>query len=113
MGVVHKGPSQGEGVWSNEDTSGQRVKESRTLRTSIRKLVLFLIIPDALRARSVGDAYNRCSKKNIFETGRFPWVSPCGRPHRKLKVESTDVILSSFHAKKLASVLPEFLLWTE
>ena len=24
---------------------------------------------------------------------------PCGRPHRKL--ESTDVILSSFHAKKL------------
>ena len=28
---------------------------------------------------------------------------PCGRPHRKLKLESTDVILSSSHAKKLAS----------
>ena len=27
--------------------------------------------------------------------------APCGRPHRKL--ESTDVILSSSHAKKLAS----------
>src|SRR6218665_2577112 len=27
----------------------------------------------------------------------------CGRPHRKLKLESTDVILSSSHAKKLAS----------
>ena len=29
--------------------------------------------------------------------------SPCGRPHRKLKLESTDVVLSSSHAKKLAS----------
>src|SRR6218665_126355 len=26
---------------------------------------------------------------------------PCGRPHRKLKLESTDVILSSSHAKDL------------
>src|SRR6218665_3530772 len=39
--------------------------------------------------------------------------APCGRPHRKLKLESTDVILSSFHAKKLASFLPEVCLWTE
>ena len=29
--------------------------------------------------------------------------SPCGRPHRTLKLVSTDVILSSSHAKKLAS----------
>ena len=36
--------------------------------------------------------------------------TPCGRPHRKLKLESTDVILSSSHAKKLASFLPEFRL---
>jgi len=28
---------------------------------------------------------------------------PCERPHRKLKLESTDVILSSSHAKKLVS----------
>src|SRR6218665_1297702 len=28
--------------------------------------------------------------------------APCGRLHRKLKLESTDVILSSSHAKKLA-----------
>src|SRR6218665_3846265 len=39
--------------------------------------------------------------------------APCGRPHRKLKLESTDVILSSSHAKNLASFLPEFRLWTE
>ena len=39
--------------------------------------------------------------------------APCGRPHKKLKLESTDVILSSPHAKKLASFLPEFRLWTE
>ena len=25
--------------------------------------------------------------------------APCGRPHRKLKLESTDVILSTSHAK--------------
>src|SRR6218665_3248098 len=29
--------------------------------------------------------------------------APCGRPHRKLKLESIDVILSSSHAKKLVS----------
>ena len=28
--------------------------------------------------------------------------APCGRPHRKLKLESSDVILSSSHAKNLA-----------
>src|SRR6218665_879769 len=39
--------------------------------------------------------------------------APCGRSHRKLKLESIDVILSSSHAKKLASFLPEFRLWTE
>jgi len=38
--------------------------------------------------------------------------APCRRAHRKLKLESTDVLLSS-HAKKLASLLPEFRLWTE
>src|SRR6218665_3412076 len=38
--------------------------------------------------------------------------APCGRPHRKLKLESTDDILSSSHAKKLVSFLPEFRLWT-
>ena len=39
--------------------------------------------------------------------------APCGRPHRKLKLESTDVILYSSYAKKLASFLPEFRLWME
>ena len=29
--------------------------------------------------------------------------APCGSPHRNLKLESTDVILSSSHARKLAS----------
>src|SRR6218665_2868347 len=35
--------------------------------------------------------------------------APCGRPHRKLKLESTDVILSSSHAKKLASFYQNFI----
>ena len=30
--------------------------------------------------------------------------APCGRPHRKLKLESTDVIPSSSHAKKLVYI---------
>ena len=33
--------------------------------------------------------------------GRGRGEAPCGRPHRKLKLESTDVILSSSHEKKL------------
>ena len=40
--------------------------------------------------------------------GVKPHVAP--RPQRKLKLESTDVILSSSHSKKLASFLPEFRL---
>src|SRR6218665_2311979 len=35
--------------------------------------------------------------------------APCGRPHRKLKLESTDVILSSSHAKKLVSFSHNFV----
>ena len=35
--------------------------------------------------------------------GRGRGQAPCGRPHRKLKLESTDVIQSSSHTKKLAS----------
>ena len=46
-----------------------------------------------------------------MDGGRGP--APRGRPHRKLKLESTDIILASSHAKKLASFLPEFRLWTE
>ena len=45
--------------------------------------------------------------------GRGRGQAPCGRPHRKLKLESIDVILSFSHAKKLVSFLPEFRLWTE
>src|SRR6218665_1695193 len=37
--------------------------------------------------------------------------APCGRPHRKLKLESTDIILTSPHEKKFHGVfLPEFRL---
>jgi len=40
------------------------------------------------------------------------------KPHvdvhtEKLKLESTNVILSSSHAKKLVSSLPEFCLWNK
>ena len=47
----------------------------------------------------------------MWTGGRGP--APFGRPHRKLKLESTDVILSSSHAKKLAYFLLEFRLWTD
>ena len=39
--------------------------------------------------------------------------APRERPHTKLKLASTDESLSSSNAKKLASFLPEFRLWTE
>ena len=35
--------------------------------------------------------------------------APCGRSHRNLKLESTDVILSSSQAKKLASFYQNFV----
>src|SRR6218665_3194424 len=35
--------------------------------------------------------------------------APCGRTHRKLKLESTDVIRSSSHANKLASFYQNFI----
>jgi len=56
--------------------------------------------------------------RTVSSAVRLKWMhasgspAPCGRPHRKLKLESTDIILS-YHAKKLASFLPEFSLWTE
>src|SRR6218665_294843 len=55
------------------------------------------------------------------EDVRFRWThvdgggdqAPRGRPHRKLKLESTDVILSSSNAKKLVYIFTRFNLWTE
>ena len=35
--------------------------------------------------------------------------APCGRPHRKLKIESTDVILSSSHAKLVSFLNQNFV----
>jgi len=35
--------------------------------------------------------------------------APRGRPHRKLQIESTDVFLSSSHAKKLVSFYQNFV----
>src|SRR6218665_1005526 len=47
------------------------------------------------------ESYSRISGGQAqVDGGRGP--APCGRPRRKFKLESTDVILSSSHAKKLA-----------
>src|SRR6218665_2526044 len=61
---------------------------------------------------SIYDVHTEGSQAEVDACGRGS-PAPCGRPHRKLKLESTDVILSSSHAKKLASFLPEFRLSTE
>ena len=42
-------------------------------------------------------------------TGGRLGQDPCGRPHRNLQLESTDVILSSSHAKKLAPFCQNFV----
>ena len=63
---------------------------------------------------SIYDVHTQGGQTQVDACGRGKgYPAPCGRPHRKLKLESTDVILSSYHAKKLASFLPEFHLWTE
>ena len=61
------------------------------------------------------DAMQKCGTWAIhFDVHMEGEVSDSGGcPNKKLKLESTDVILSSSHAKKLASFLPEFRLWTE
>jgi len=54
-----------------------------------------------------GHPFMTSTRRGSFSGGRM-WTggqAPFGRPHRKLKLESTDVILSSSHAKKLVSFL--------
>jgi len=46
----------------------------------------------------------RGDQAQVDACGRGGDQAPCGRPHRKLKIETTDVILSS-HAKKLVPFL--------
>ena len=84
----------------------------------VRKLVLFIVpvcFADWGKGPSIYDVHTEGGggQAQVDACGRGKGPAPCGRPHRKLKLESTDVILSSSHAKKLASFLPEFRLWTE
>src|SRR6218665_1128396 len=79
--------------------------------------ILCLIEQQSLRLNmgpSIYDVHTEGGQAQVDACGRgMGGPAPCGRPHRKLKLESTDFILSSSHAKKLASFLPEFRLWTE
>ena len=56
----------------------------------------------ALKGPSIYDVHTEGGGVRLRWTGGVG-PAPCGRPHRKLKLESIDVILSSSHAKKLAS----------
>jgi len=63
-----------------------------------------------------GHPFMTSTRRGSGSGGRM-WTGG-GKPHvdlqtRKFKLESTDVILSSSHAKKLASFLPEFRLFAE
>ena len=72
-----------------------------------------LIIFGCVRGHPFMTSTRRGEGVRLRWTGGGGGSAPCGRPHRNLKLESTDLILSSSHAKKLASFLPEFHLWTE
>src|SRR6218665_537186 len=74
MGVVHKGPPQGEGVWSNEDTRGQRVKESRTLRTSAIWYFFLLGVYGAVHKvrHAIFDQFLPLSPVTLCHTSRDP-----------------------------------------
>src|SRR6218665_1531700 len=68
------------------------------------------IITRKMRLKSCGHPFMTSTRRGQAQMGRM-WTgeecqAPCGRPHRKLKLESTDVILSSSHAKKLSSFFP-------
>src|SRR6218665_319452 len=72
----------------------------------------FELLANGLRYHPFMASTRRGGGQALVDGGR-QGPAPCGRPHRKLKLESTDVILSSSHAKKLVYFLPEFCLWTE
>src|SRR6218665_2215818 len=79
------------------------------LRSPYASIILFSSPSDRIR----GNPFMTSTRRGSGSGGPM-WTgvggpAPCGRPHRKLKLESTDVILSSSHAKKLASFLPESL----
>ena len=57
---------------------------------------------------SIYDVHTKAGLAHMDACGRWRESAPCGRPHRKL--EPTDVVLSSSHAKKLAFFGPEFRL---
>ena len=80
----------------------------------IRDVMCFIVKQIISREPSIYDVHTE--GRGSGSGGRM-WIgggsqAPCGRPHRKLILESTDVILSS-HAKKLVYFLPEFRLWME
>jgi len=53
---------------------------------------------------SIYDVHTEGVQAQVDACGRgYGGQDPGGRPHRKLKLESTDVILSSSHPKKLVS----------
>jgi len=72
--------------------------------------VLFVKGPSIYDVHTEG----RWGQAQVDACGRGEWgPTPCGRPHRKLKLESTDVILSTSHAKKLASFYQNFVFGQE
>src|SRR6218665_4174769 len=60
---------------------------------------LFLLHVKVLRP-SIHDVHTEGGRAQVDGGGG---QAPCGRPYRKLKLEYTDIILSSSHAKKLVS----------
>jgi len=63
---------------------------------ALRGRVCCMCLKTALMGPSICDVHTEGE-------GYQAQVASCGRPHRKLKLESTDVIVSFSHAKKLAS----------
>ena len=62
------------------------------------------IIVVTIRGPSIYDVHTEGDQGQMDACGRGNGgggQAPCGRPHRILKLEPTDVILSSSHAKKL------------
>ena len=80
------------------------------------KLIVFFKISLGLKGPSIYDVHTEDEGVMLRWThvdGGVGCPALCGRPDRKLKLESTDVILSFSHAKKLASFFTRISLWTE
>jgi len=101
--ILYYGEFVPRSIYGSAETFNIRRRKQREITTNDTSNVLHNTC--GYRGPSIYDVHTE--GKGSGSSGRM-WTGGqalCGRPHRNLKLESTDVVLSSSHAKKLASFI--------